>query len=205
MKKSLIGINSMEYNQIIKYNLAQNKFPLTKKFDSNEINDNDTQKLTFRSWNPFRSSLSAAVFCGLEIMPINETSSLLYIGNLDFAESLNLLDLVRNKKKIFCVSENQLKLPKQDNFVKVNKLTEIQNQRFSVIYIDYSDYSYESVIDISDLYLENTGYLIIQYIKSTKNSENLFKNLSKKFQIIQEANIESFFKNKSLVLLKTRD
>ena len=195
----------MEYNQIIKYNLGQNKFPLTKKFDSNEINDNDTQKLTFRTWNPSRSSLSAAVVCGLEIMPINETSSLLYIGNLDFAESLNLLDLVRNKKKIFCVSENQLKLPKQDNFVKVKKLTEIQNQRFSVIYIDYSDYSYESVIDISDLYLENTGYLIIQYIKSTKNSENLFKNLSKKFQIIQETNIESFFKNKSLVLLKTRD
>ena len=138
-------------------------------------------------------------------MPINETSSLLYIGNLDFAESLNLLDLVRNKKKIFCVNENQLKLPKQDNFVKVKKLTEIQNQRFSVIYIDYSDYSYESVIDISDLYLENTGYLIIQYTKLTKNSDNLFKNLSKKFQIIQEANIESFFKNKSLVLLKTRD
>tara|TARA_A100001037_G_C14948835_1_gene544043 strand:+ start:172 stop:756 length:585 start_codon:yes stop_codon:yes gene_type:complete len=194
----------MEYNQIIKYNLNQNKFPLTKKFDSNEINDNK-QEMTFRSWDPSRSSLSAAVTCGLEIIPINETSSLLYIGKLYFSESLNLLDLVRNKKKIFCMSETNLKLPKQENLVKINKLTAIQNQRFSVIYIDCPNYSYESIIEISNLYLENTGYLIIQYLKLTKNSDNFFKNISKKFQVIQEVNIESFFKNKSLMLLKTRD
>ncbi len=194
----------MQYNQIIKYNLNQNKFPLTKKFDSNEINDNK-QEITFRSWDPSRSSLSAAVVCGLEIMPINETSSLLYIGKLDFPESLNLLDLVRSKKKIFCMSETNLKLPKQENFVKINKLSEIQNQRFSVIYIDCSDYSSESLTEISNFYLKNSGYLLIQYLKLTKNSDNLFKNISKKFQVIQEVNIESFFKNKSLMLLKTRN
>tara|TARA_B100001540_G_scaffold317546_1_gene351187 strand:- start:3151 stop:3735 length:585 start_codon:yes stop_codon:yes gene_type:complete len=194
----------MQYNQIIKYNLNQNKFPLTKKFDSNEINDKK-QEITFRSWDPSRSSLSAAVACGLEIMPINETSSLLYIGKLDFSESLNLLDLVRGKKKIFCMSETNLKLPKQENFVKINKLSEIQNQRFSVIYIDCSDYSSESLTEISNFYLKNSGYLLIQYLKLTKNSDNLFKNISKKFQVIQEVNIESFFKNKSLMLLKTRN
>ena len=166
----------MQYNQIIKYNLNQNKFPLTKKFDSNEINDNK-QEITFRSWDPSRSSLSAAVVCGLEIMPINETSSLLYIGKLDFPESLNLLDLVRSKKKIFCMSETNLKLPKQENFVKINKLSEIQNQRFSVIYIDCSDYSSESLTEISNLYLKNSGYLLIQYLKLTKTSDNLFKNI----------------------------
>ena len=193
----------MKFNQIVNYDINQNLFPSTKKFDLNQINNNTMH--SFRSWNPFQSSLSASIISGLEIIPINSTSSLLYMGQLSYDVSLNLLDLVENKQKIFCIIKNQARFPNQENLVKINNFNRIKNQKFSVIYIDFSNYTYESIIDITDSYLENYGYLIIQFSKSSPNSNQLFKNLSEKFEIFQEVNIESFFRNKSLLILKSKN
>lgn len=189
----------MNFNSIINYKVNRNQFPSTKKFDSNKINNIMD---SFRSWNPFESSLSAAIISGLEIIPINKTSSLLYIGYLNYDVSLNLLDLVENNQKIFCVTKNRVQFTNQDNLIKINNFNKIKNQKFTVIYLDYSNYSYESTIDITNSHLEKYGYLIIQFSKSSQNSNQLFDNFSKNFEILQEVNIESFFRNKSLLLLK---
>ena len=53
----------MKFNEIIKNDVNQNHIPLTKKYNSND---------NFRNWDPFQSSLSAAILCGLEIIPINK-------------------------------------------------------------------------------------------------------------------------------------
>lgn len=189
----------MNFNSIINYKINRNQFPSTKKFDLNQIN-NDTRNS--RYWNPFESSLSAAIVSGLEIMPINKSSSLLYIGHLNYDISLNLLDLVENKQKIIFITKNHAQFPNNENLIKINNFNKIKHQKFSVIYLDYSDYSYESTIDIADSYLEKYGYLIIQFLKSSQTSNHLFNNFSKNFEILQEVNIESFFRNKSLLVLK---
>ena len=93
----------MKFNEIIKNDVNQNHIPLTKKYNSND---------NFRNWDPFQSSLSAAILCGLEIIPINNTSSLLYIGPLQPSESLNLLDLVENNRKIFYLTKIKAQFPK---------------------------------------------------------------------------------------------
>ena len=52
----------------------------------------------------------------------------------------------------------------------------------------------------------NSGYLIISLKKSSREKfEKIFSNLSQSFQIIQELNIESYFRNKSLFLFKNRN
>ena len=190
----------MNFNQIIKNDVNTNNYPLTKKFTS-KIND----LKNFRIWNPFQSSLSAAILCGLEVIPINKNSLLLYIGKIDPNTSLNLLDLVENNEKIFIFTKNQIQLPNEENLTKINNFDEITNNKFSVIYIHDSDYSYESIIDIVNSFLLDSGYLIIHFLKSSKNSKSFFDDISKIFEVIQEVNIESFFKNNSLLILKLKN
>jgi|TARA_Y100000996_G_C22553473_1_gene654648 fibrillarin-like rRNA methylase len=186
----------MKFNEIIKNDVNQNHIPLTKKYNSND---------NFRNWDPFQSSLSAAILCGLEIIPINNTSSLLYIGPLQPSESLNLLDLVENNRKIFYLTKIKAQFPNEENLVQISNFNEIKNQKFSVICIENFDYSYESTIDIVNSFLKNSGYLIIRFLKSSQNSKTFFDNISKKFEVLQEVNIESFFKNNSLLILKLRN
>ncbi|MBL76660.1 MAG: hypothetical protein CL763_07040 [Chloroflexi bacterium] len=190
----------MNFNQIIKNDVNTNNYPLTKKFTS-KIND----LKNFRIWNPFQSSLSAAILCGLEVIPINKNSLLLYIGKIDPNTSLNLLDLVENNEKIFFFPKNQIQFPNEENLIKINNFDEIKNNKFSVIYIHDSDYSYESIIDIVNSFLLDSGYLIIHFLKSSKNSKSFFDDISKIFEVIQEVNIESFFKNNSLLILKLKN
>ena len=90
----------IRFNQIINSDIIDGKTPSTKRFDYNEIEINNPSKNYFRYWNPFKSTLSAAILCGLEIIPINKNSSLLYVGDISNESSLNLLDLVENKQKI---------------------------------------------------------------------------------------------------------
>ena len=124
----------MNFNSIINYKVNRNQFPSTKKFDSNKINNIMD---SFRSWNPFESSLSAAIISGLEIIPINKTSSLLYIGHLNYDVSLNLLDLVENNpncsvKTIKSVALNILFIKAIEVFLK----DESNNIDSTVRYLD---------------------------------------------------------------------
>ena len=80
----------------------------------------------------------------------------------------------------------------------------MKSTKFSVIYIDNYEYSYESIQNITKSLLDNDGYLFISLLKSSKNFDNIFKKLTHDFQIIQELNIESYFRNTSLLLCKLK-
>ncbi len=185
-------------NKIINCEFSKKNTPYTKKFNYSE-----TTKNSFRLWNPFKNTLSAAIVCGLELIPINSNSSLLCIGDLEPNSYLNLLDLVENKQKIFCLTKISSSIFQQKNLFQFNNLNEIKT-KFSVIYIDNYEYSYESIQNITKSLLNNDGYLFISLLKSSKNFDNIFKKLTHDFQIIQELNIESYFRNTSLLLCKLK-
>ena len=187
-----------KFNKIINYEFSKEYTPYTKKFDYSENNKN-----SFRIWNPFRNTLSAAVACGLELIPINRNTSLLCIGDLEPTSYLNLLDLVENKQKIFCLTKTTSSIFQQKNLFQFDNLNEALT-KFSVIYIDNYEYSYESIQNITKSLLNNDGYLFISLLKSSKNFDNIFKKLTHDFQIIQELNIELYFKNTSLLLCKLK-
>jgi hypothetical protein len=50
--------------------------------------------------------------------------------------------------------------------------------------------------------LDIGGYLLIPILKSSKNFDDIFKKLTHDFQIIQELNIEAYFRNTSLLIYK---
>ena len=188
-----------KFNKIINCDLSKENIPHTKKFTYSENNEN-----SFRMWNPFKSTLSAGIICGLELIPINKNSSLLCIGDLHPDSYINLLDLVENNQKICCITKSSSSVFEQENLSQFNDLSEIKN-KFSVIYMNNHDYSYESIQKTTKSFLNNNGYLLITLSKSSINFDDIFKKLTHDFQIIQELNIESYFRNKSLLVCKLID
>jgi fibrillarin-like rRNA methylase len=186
-----------KFNKIINYEFSKEYTPYTKKFDYSENNKN-----SFRIWDPFENTLSAAVVCGLELIPINRNSSLLCIGDLEPNSYLNLLDLVENKQKIFCLTKTSSSIFQQENLFQFDNLDEIKT-KFSVIYVNNYEYTYEFIQNITKLFLKSDGYLLIPLSKSSINFDDIFKKLSHDFQIIQEVNIESYFRNTSLLVCKS--
>ena len=186
-----------KFNKIINYEFSKKNTPYTKKFNYSENNKN-----SFRIWNPFKNTLSAAVACGLELIPINRNSSLLCIGDLEPNSYLNLLDLVENKQKIFCLTKTSSSIFQQENLSQFDNLDEIKT-KFSVIYVNNYEYTYEFIQNITKLFLKSDGYLLIPLSKSSINFDDIFKKLSHDFQIIQELNIESYFRNTSLLVCKS--
>jgi len=185
-----------KFNKIINYEFSKEYTPYTKKFDYSENNKN-----SFRIWDPFKNILSAAVVCGLELIPINRNSSLLCIGDLEPNSYLNLLDLVENKQKIFCLTKTSSSIFQLKNLFQFNNLNETKT-KFSVIYIDNYEYLYEFIQNITKSFLNSGGYLFIPLLKSSINFDDMFEKLSHDFQIIQELNIELYFKNTSLLVCK---
>jgi fibrillarin-like rRNA methylase len=186
-----------KFNKIINCESSKENTPYTKKFNYSENNEN-----SFRIWNPFKNTLSAAVACGLELIPINRNTSLLCMGDLEPNSYLNLLDLVENKQKIFCLTKTTSSIFQQENLFQFNNLNEVIT-KFSVIYIDNYEYSYESIQNITKSFLNSGGYLLIPLLKSSKNFDDIFKKLTHDFQIIQEVNIETYFRNTSLLVFKS--
>ena len=186
-----------KFNKIIKCESSKENAVYTKKFNYSENNED-----SFRIWNPFKNTLSAAVACGLELIPINRNSSLLCIGDLEPNSYLNLLDLVENKQEIFCLTKKYSSIFQQKNLSQFDNIDE-SITKYSVIYIDNYEYSYESIKNITKSFLDSGGYLLITLLKSSINFNGIFKKLTHDFRIIQEVNIESYFRNTSLLVCKS--
>ena len=186
-----------KFNKIIKCESYKENAVYTKKFNYSENNED-----SFRIWNPFKNTLSAAVACGLELIPINRNSSLLCIGDLEPNSYLNLLDLVENKQEIYCLTKKYSSIFQQKNLSRFENIDE-SITKYSVIYIDNYEYSYESIKNITKSFLDSGGYLLITLLKSSINFNDIFKKLTHDFRIIQEVNIESYFRNTSLLVCKS--
>ena len=125
----------------------------------------------------------------MELIPINKNTSLLCIGNLEPNSYLNLLDLVENKQKIFCLTKISSSIFQQKNLFQFDNLNE-SITKFSVIYIDKYEYSYESIQNITKSFLNSGGYLLLEHgydqkdrivklLEESYTSIKTFKDLNK--------------------------
>jgi len=194
---------TMEFNKIIKWVEYGKKIPATKKFDYEE---KFSKKDMLRRWDPFEDTLSAAIMSGLEIIPINNSTNILYIGKINKERQLNYLDLVENKQKNFIFDEECKNMSSEiENFQYIDNLEEIKGKLFSVIYMNENIVSIKNIISILDEFLDEFGYLIIVLSRSTEKEFNdSFKKLSESLHVIQEINIENYFRNKSLIIFSNK-
>jgi fibrillarin-like rRNA methylase len=193
----------MEINKIINWIGNGKKIPATEKFDYKEKSSN---KGMLRRWEPFEDTLSAAIMSGLEIIPINKSTNILYIGKIDKEKQFNYLDLIENKQKNFIFDKEYKNMNSEiENFQYIDNLEEIKGKLFSVIYVNDDTISIKNIINILDEFLDEFGYLIIVLSRSSEKEFNdSFKKLSESLHVIQEINIENYFSNKSLIIFSNK-
>ena len=118
---------------------------------------------------------------------------------------INKINSFSNNKKIFIYSKKPNQFSNKENLIQITNFNLIKNQKFSVIYIENLEYSYELITNITKSSLENLGYLIIKFSTLSQNPKIFFEKMSKQFELLQEINIESFSKNNFLIIFKSRN
>lgn len=188
----------LEINRIIGWIEKKGMIPATKKFDIDEKQERER----LRKWDPFESTLSAAIIAGLEIIPINDATNILYVGEIGKEGRLNLLDLVKNKQKNFILNkESILQDSEFTNLENINNLEQIKGKLFSVVYINEITIPVDDIIEISKEFLDELGYLIVILSRlSKKKFHDSFNKLSEHFRVIQEVNIENHFRDTTLIV-----
>lgn len=197
-----MGCIKLELNKTISWIGNKNKILGTKKFDI----EKKQEKHKLRRWDPFENTLSAAIMSGLEIIPINNTTNVMFIGEMDTKGQLNLMDLVNNQQKIVIYDKES---PSQDsklnNLVRVSSLERIKGELFSIIYVDEITMMTREIIEISKEFLKEFGYLMVISSRSSKKKFNdSFTKLSENFQIVQEVNIENYFRDTSVLIFSNK-
>ncbi len=181
--------------------------------------------IEYRTWDPFRSKLAAAIKNGLKIFPFKENSNVLYLGASTGTTVSHISDIVGPGGKIFAVEHaSRVARDLLDRVVSYRKniIPIIQDARqpkeyFSIynkVDILYADIAQPDQTEITKanckLYLKKDGYLFlviktrsIDVTKSpTKIVESEIKKLELNFDIIQVIDLHPYDKDHALVIGK---
>lgn len=183
--------------------------------------------IEFRTWDPFRSKLAAAIHKGLTIFPFKENSLVLYLGASTGTTVSHISDIVGPGGKIFAVEHaSRVARDMLDRVVAFRKniIPIIQDARqpkeyfsiYSKVEIVYADIAQPDQTEITKsncrLFLKKDGYLFlviktrsIDVTKSpTKIVEAEVKKLELNFEILQVIDLHPYDKDHALVIAKFR-
>ena len=202
---------------------------LTKNFDKGkkvygekliQINGKE-----YRSWNPNRSKLCAAIKCGLKTMPIKKGGTVLYLGAATGTTVSHLSDIVGKKGEIYAVEvaphsmKQLLQLCEtRENIIPI--LADARNPaeykkvgKVDVVYEDVSHPEQASIMNKNSIFLEKKGYGLFaiksQSIDVVKSPLQVFKEvekeLSEKYKIKEKIDIERYEKAHRFLVLRKRE
>jgi len=186
---------------------ATKNLVLGKKLHKEKLILND--KFELRSWDPYRSSLSAAIMNGLEILPLTHGFNVLYIGKDDEITISHLSDIIEQNGKLVCFMKNNIsKIKNMDyrkNILLVNEL-EMINQMvshlFDIVYIDlYNEYRLTTSLELYGKFLKEGGFLIMLLPSQPRQTfKESIKIIRENFQLVQKINLANYYKDYTLVI-----
>ena len=180
----------------------------------------------YRTWNPYRSKLAAAISKGLSDLKIKEGTKVLYLGAATGTTPSHISDIVGDKGEVFCIEiaersmRDLLKLCETRN----NILPILQDARNTAAYsedVGKVDVIYQDVSakDQDDILLRNSemlkknglAYVAIksQSIDVSKRPKEVYDtflaNVAKRFELMQAINIIPFDELHLFVVLKKKE
>ncbi|MDE1761746.1 MAG: fibrillarin-like rRNA/tRNA 2'-O-methyltransferase [Candidatus Micrarchaeota archaeon] len=179
----------------------------------------------YRTWNPYRSKLAAAIINGLKEMHIRPGSKVLYLGAATGTTPSHVSDIIGEEGEVFCVefSERNMReliqvCEKRSNmlpFLSDARMTENYSQDVGTVDVLYQDVSARDQADIlihnaESLKKGGFAYVAIksQSISSSEKPSVVFKEfldkISQHFEILQEVKIEPFDLGHLFVALRKR-
>ncbi len=180
-----------------------------------------------REWNPYRSKLAAALFKGIEELPIKEGDKILYLGAATGTTPSHVSDLVGPSGRVYALDVAPRVMreliavceTRPNMFPLLNDAKKPYEYRHVVELVDgiYADVAQpeqaEIVADNADYFLRDGGYLLLaikaRSIDVTKEPSEIFKqqiNVLKQrgFEIVDVVHLEPFDKDHAMVYARYR-
>ena len=167
----------------------------------------------YRSWNPYRSKLSAAIMNGLKAMKITKGSSVLYLGAATGTTVSHVSDIVGNDGHVYAIELSERNVR---NLVDVcesrkNVLPILADARYTdsykdeieqcdVIYQDVSARKQAGILLANSGFLKKNGYAYFviksQSIDIGRNPREVYKSelkiLEEKFELLESMSLEPY-------------
>lgn len=192
-----------------------------KKVYGEDLLDSDGKE--YRTWNPYRSKLVAAILVGLRTLKIKTGSQVLYLGAATGTTSSHVSDIVgsegivycvelseRNMRDLFKICENRPNMiPIFGNAMDIEKYEEDVGE-VDAIYQDVSAREQDEILIRNSKMLKPGGYAYVaiksQSIDISRRPEEVYKefikNISKDFEVLERLNIERYDKKHLFLVLK---
>lgn len=194
----------------------------TKVYGEDLISNEDKE---YRSWNPYRSKLAAAILNGLKEMHIKKGSQVLYLGAATGTTASHVSDIVDTKGEVYCIeiSERNMRellkvCEKRSNMLPI--LQDARNvdayrdeiQSADCIYQDVAARDQDKILLNNAELLKKGGYAYVaiksQSIDVSKDPRIVFKgfldSVSEKFSVLEKIDIEPYDKMHLFVVLKKK-
>ncbi|MBU1120299.1 fibrillarin-like rRNA/tRNA 2'-O-methyltransferase [Candidatus Micrarchaeota archaeon] len=179
--------------------------------------------IEYRSWNPFRSKLAAAIKNGLKEVPVKEGTNILYLGVAEGTTASHLSDIIGEKgmlvgidvsaramhKFIQLCDKRKNLLPILANADKPEGYEdELNGIEFNLLYQDISQKNQAEIfIKNAEKFLKKgrKGLLVVKArsISQEKKAEKIFEEetnkLEKEFNVIQVISLKPFDKEHVMV------
>ncbi len=169
--------------------------------------------IEYRSWNPYRSKLSAAVLNGMKSMEMRSGDSVLYLGAATGTTSSHVSDIVGVKGRVYCVelSERNMRNLIEVCTIRKNMLPILADARYTdkysgivqkcdVLYQDVSAKEQADIIKKNAAFLKDGGYAYFaiksQSIDISKKPEDVFeevrRSVSDTYDVIETIRLEPY-------------
>ncbi|MGC8710399.1 MAG: fibrillarin-like rRNA/tRNA 2'-O-methyltransferase [Candidatus Micrarchaeia archaeon] len=179
--------------------------------------------IEYRSWNPYRSKLAAAILNGLKTLSIAPDSSILYLGAATGTTCSHVSDIVGEGGTVYCVeiSERSMRdlikvCEKRPNMLPIlsdaRSVSAYSNEVGTVdsLYQDVSSRDQAEILLYNSVLLKNGGFAYVaiksQSISTASNPEEVYKDflkfVSSKFKVLEKIKLEPFDKKHLFVVLK---
>ena len=181
----------------------------------------------YRSWDPYRSKLCAAILKGLKEMPIKPGSRVLYLGAASGTTASHVSDVVGKKGIAYCVefaprtmrdlinvcSVRENMVPIMADARKPEEYANYINKKVDIIYEDVADPEQARImLANAKAFLKKGGFGMIaiksQSIDVSKRPEETYRHvleeLESAFDVVQKMGLNPFDKDHLFVLLKYR-
>ncbi len=193
-----------------------------KVYDEELIN---VQGKQYRTWNPYRSKLAAAILNGLKQLEIKSGASVLYLGAATGTTPSHVSDIVGKEGSVYCVelSERNLRELLKVCENRENMLPILKDARYvddyksevgevDVVYQDVSARDQADILLRNAMLLKKNGYAYVaiksQSISVSKKPEEVFKeflaHVSRDFEVVQKIDIMPYDKAHMFVILKKK-
>jgi fibrillarin-like pre-rRNA processing protein len=202
---------------------TKNLAPTVSVYGERLVKDNGNE---YRTWDAYRSKLSAAILRHLDTLPIRPGTSVLYLGSASGTTASHVSDIVEEQGRVYCVDFAQRSMRELIDTLcehRTNVYPILADARMpdkyksiagpvDVIYSDVAQPEQAKILaDNADLFLKPNGSALIA-IKSrsvdvTMEPSDVFKQeievlRRRNFSMIQTVRLEPYEKDHAMVYLK---